>query len=204
MKRIIIYLLLIFTCNACCAQSDFIGIVKYKLAVLGGTDTNTDSMSVVFDKERVMVILYLPDGNKISQQLFLDDFKQNKSYRIDKDKHTYQVDSLRTAIGYEFKNSNSIGAVNNALCMRYKADLTGKDKSQVSAAECLAAIDYRKSSIKDYSFLGVQPIVVDNRIVMDFTVNKTNGTRPNITVSDIRKMDNVETYFDLKNYQETR
>lgn len=204
MKRFIVYLVFLFIAETAAAQSDFIGIAKYKLAVLGGTDSNTDSMSVVFDKERIMVILYIPDGNKVAEKLFIDDFKEQKSYRVDKDKGTYEVDSLKTMEGYEFKNSNSIGAVNNELCMRYKADLNDKDKSQVAAAECLAAINYRKPAIKDYSFLGVQPIIVDNRIVMDFTVNKTNGTKPNITVSAIRALENVDKYFDLWGYREVK
>lgn len=204
MKQIVIYLFLLLVCNNGVAQNDFTGIVKYKLSVLGSTDTNTDSMSVIFDKDRVMIILYLPDGNKISEKIFVDNFKERKSYRIDPEKKEYQVDTLKAATGYEFINDNSIGAVNNELCIRYKADLNGRDKSDVFAAECLAAINYRNSFIKNYSFLGVQPVIVDNRIVMDFVVNRTNGTRPDITVYNIRKIENVTEYFSLDGYTEIK
>ncbi|MEO8769862.1 MAG: hypothetical protein ABI402_07250 [Ferruginibacter sp.] len=203
MKQIIIYILLLLICNSSFAQNSFTGIAKYKLGVVGGTDTNTDSMAVVFDKNRVMIILYLPDGNKVSEKRFIDDFIQKKSFRVDRDKRSYEVDTLKSATAYEFVNSNGIGAaVNNELCFRYKAKLTSADKTTTASAECLGSLNYMTSSIKDYSFLGVQPIIVDNRIVMDFTVIKTNGTKPSITISNIRRIDNVDSYFDLWGYKE--
>jgi hypothetical protein len=191
--------------NNSVAQRDFTGMARYKLGVSGGTDSNTDSMAVIFDKDRVMVILYIPDGKRVSEKIFIDDFKQKKSFRVDKDKHTYEVDTLKTATGYEFVNSNAIGyAVNNELCFRYRAKLTDEDKTTTSSAECLGSLNYMTSIIKDYSFLGVQPIIVDNRIVMDLTVIKKNGTKPVITISNIRKMDNVDSYFDLWGYKEIK
>ena len=204
MRRVLIYILLL-VCNNSFAQKDFTGIAKYKLGVIGGTDTNTDSMAVIFDRERVMIILYIPEANKISEKIFIDDFKERKSFRVDKEKHTYDVDTLKTATGYEFANSNAIGyAVNNELCFRYKAKLTDADKTTTASAECLGALNYMTSTIKDYSFLGVQPIIVDNRIVMDFSMIKKNGTKPVITISSIRKIDNVESYFDLWGYKEVK
>ena len=204
-KKLIPHIFLLLIGNIGFAQGNFTGIAKYRLAVLGSTDSNTDSMTVVFDQQRIAVILYIPDGNKISQKIFIDDLKANKSYRLDPDKHTYEVDSLKTTTAYKFVNSNSIGAaVNNELCFRYRADLNGTDKTNITSAECLAGINYRNSLINDYSFLGVQPIIVDNRVVMDFTVVNSNGTRPTITVSDIRRMDNVDQYFDLAGYTESK
>ncbi|MFT3912171.1 MAG: hypothetical protein QM737_22280 [Ferruginibacter sp.] len=204
-RQLMSMLVLLLICNISFAQGNFIGIAKYKLGVLGGTDTNTDSMTVVFDQQRIAVILYIPDGNKISQKIFIDDLKANKSYRLDADKLTYEADSLKTATAYKFINSNSIGyAVNNELCFRYKADLSGTDKTNITSAECLGSINYSNSFINNYSFLGVQPIIVDNRVVMDFTVVNSNGTKPTITVSDIRRMDNVDKYFDLAGYTESK
>src|SRR4051812_5927202 len=101
MKQLIICSLLLIS-NASFGQNDFTGIAKYKLTVLGSTDGHTDSMSIIFDKERVMVILYLPGENKISEKIFIDDFKEKKSYQVDPEKHTYQADSLKTANAYDF------------------------------------------------------------------------------------------------------
>ncbi|MEO6671628.1 MAG: hypothetical protein ABIN36_19245 [Ferruginibacter sp.] len=203
MKQILIYISLSLICCNSFAQNGFTGIAKYKLGVLGGTDSNTDSMAVVFDKYRVMIILYIPDSNKVSEKIFIDDFIQKKSFRVDKVKQTYAVDTLKAVTAYEFINANAIGyAAKNELCFRYKAKLTDADKQTTFSAECLGSLNYMTPTIKDYSFLGVQPIIVDNRIVMDFTVFKKNGTKPIITISNIRKLENVDSYFDLWGYKE--
>src|SRR6186713_3208327 len=89
-------------------SQDFTGIIKYNLSVTGSTVNNTDSMSVIFDKTRVMVILYIPNGQKVAEKIFIDDFKQNKSYRLEPEKHTYEVDTLRKIATYVFVNSNSV------------------------------------------------------------------------------------------------
>lgn len=186
------------------AQTDFVGVVRYTLGTPGVADAPTDSMTVVFDKMRIMVILYIPDDNKIIEKIFVDDLTENKSYKIDKEKKIYSIDSLSLANPYEFKNTNSLGQVRNELCLRYKANMEYKDKSSATAAECLGAINFMKSGIKDYSFLGVQPLIVDNRIVMDLTVTKSNGSRSSITVSGIETKDNVDSYFDFWGFRENK
>lgn len=201
MKNILIFFFLLIAGINTRAQ-DFIGVARYKLSVIGAAENHTDSMTVVFDKGRIMVILYLPGENKVAQKIFVDDFSEAKSYRVDPEKKSYEVDSLKAGNTYEFINTNKIGAVNNNLCIRYNANMNGKDKSVVNSAECLAAIDYRFNSINNYQFLGIQPIVVDNRIVMDFTEYNSNGTKPNIVLVDISKMENVESYFDFWGYRE--
>ena len=125
-------------------------------------------------------------------------------YFYHREKSNYSVDSLKLFNPFKFINSNSIGQVDRELCIRYQADLSGTDKTFVTSAECLAAINYRNSSIKEYSFLGVQPMIVDNRIVMDLLVTRPDGTKSSITASDIRRMDNVESYFDFWEYIEVK
>lgn len=204
MKQLFIYIFFSLFYSSGFAQDDFIGIVKYKLSVLGSQGGNTDSMAVIFDRQRVMVILYLPDSNRVVEKVFLDDLLERKSYKIDREKSNYSVDSLKSSKAYEFINSNSIGQVNRELCIRYHADLGKVVKSYVTSAECLAAINYRKSFIKDYSFLGVQPMIVDNRVVLELLVTRSDGTKSTIAASDIRKLDNVESYFDLWEYIEVK
>ena len=65
MKKIIASLLLSFFVSSIMAQTDFVGVVRYTLGTPGVADAPTDSMTVVFDKMRIMVILYIPDDNKI-------------------------------------------------------------------------------------------------------------------------------------------
>ncbi len=201
MKKTLLGIGLLLGCFSAIAQNDFKGIVKYKLSVEGGSDRNTDSMMVIFDGERVLVTLYLPDSNKVTEKIFIDDFGEKKSYKIDRSKFTYEEDSLKNRSDYQFINNNSIGAVNNELCMRYKANPKFLDNATIAGAECLASINFRNSYISNYSFLGVQPLIVDNRIVLDFTVFKTNGTRPVVTVYEIKKLENTDSYFDFWGYR---
>lgn len=204
MKKLFVYVLFSLFYSTGFAQNDFIGSVKYKLSILGSQDRNTDSMAVIFDRQRIMIILYLPDSNRVVEKVFMDDLQEKKSYKIDREKSNYSVDSLKLFNPFKFINSNSIGQVDRELCIRYHADLSGADKTYVTSAECLAAINYRNSAIKEYSFLGVQPMIVDNRIVMDLLVRRPDGTKSTITAYDIRRMDNVESYFDFWEYIEVK
>lgn len=201
MKKTLFSICLLLAFYSVVAQNDFKGIITYKLSVEGGSDNNTDSMSVIFSGEKVAVILYLPDSNKVIEKIFIDDFSEKKSYKIDRSKFTYEEDSLNTRNDYQFINDNSIGAVNNELCMRYKANPKLLDKTTLLGAECLASINFRNSFISNYSFLGVQPLIVDNRIVLDFTVFNINGTRSIVTLSVIKKLDNTDSYFDFWGYR---
>ncbi len=205
MKKTLIYIFFLLICQAGFAQ-DFTGVIKYKLAVTGSTVNNTDSMSVVFDKARIMVILYIPDSEqKVSEKIFVDDFKQNKSYRIDAATHTYQADTLKKITTYVFLNSNSVGAaINNELCIRYKADVKKSGKASIVGAQCLGGINFRNSTIRNYSFLGVQPLIVDNRIVMDFEEDQNDGRKSTTSAYDIRKIENVDRYFSLDGYTEVK
>ncbi len=201
MKKTLFAICFLLACLSVLAQNDFKGIITYKLSVEGGSDSNTDSMSVIISGERVAVILYLPDSNKVIEKIFIDDFAERKSYKVDRSNFTYEEDSLETRNDYQFINDNSIGAVNNELCMRYKANPKLFDNTSIRSAECLASINFRNSYISNYSFLGVQPIIVDNRIVLDFTVFNTNGTKPVVTVSNIRRLENTDSYFEIWGYR---
>lgn len=207
MKCFLFCVLFILLSCAAPAQNDFRGIVKYIITSEGNNNPVTDSMSVVFSKQKVRVILYLqrPNSNgTIAEKSFIDDFSLQKSMALDEESKTYKTDNLKTSGKYEFINTGKIGAVNNMLCFEYKADSTNFNRSQISSADCLASIDYRNSSVSNYFFLGIQPVIIDNRIVMDFIVTQPDGVRQRIYVSGIRKMDDVESYFDLSAYTEIK
>lgn len=202
MKKITFTLLLFLLCTAGRAQSDFIGIIRYKLFVAGSANPNTDSMTVIFDKYRVKVILYLPDSNKVLEKVFIDDIAEKKSYRVDPQNRSFEVDTLKLSHGPAFVNTNSIGAVNRDLCIRYSADMKDADITHTRAIECLAGIDYRNSFIDYYSFFGVQPLIVDNRLVLELVTTSADGSKPTVTATSIQKLSNVDPFFDLWGYRE--
>jgi hypothetical protein len=203
MKRSLFYLLFLLTQLASIAQSDFTGIAKYKITVEGNNSV-TDSMAVVFGKQKIKAILYLPgfDSSRPSEKVFIDDFAAKKSFAINAVNKSYTTDTLNNTIKYNFINTQKIVASsNNLLCFKYSAESGGIDTSRTSSADCYASIDYRNSFITNYSFLGIQPVIVDNRIVMDFIVTQQDGTKQRIYVYDLKKMDDVESYFNLEGYK---
>jgi len=206
MKYFLCYIFFLLGWWQVVGQNDFTGIAKYKLTVEGSDNPVTDSMSVIFSKQKVEVILYLPDlttTSRISEKIFIDDFKTKTIITLNTENKTYKTDTLNTIPKYEFTNTNKIAAGNNMLCFRYTVDSTKIDTSLLRV-ECLASIDYRNSFISNYFFLGIQPIIIDNRIVMDYITTKIGGGKQRIYVTDIKKMENVESYFNLSGYKQEK
>lgn len=189
------------------AQKSFTGVVKYKLTVEGTSKPRTDSMTVIFDKSRVKVIMYIPDLKNywfVEERVFIDDFNSHKTYTFSAETETYQEDSLKMGPVYEFINSNKYGAAGPFLGFTFKAKLNPTPESIIKKAECLASIDFYVPSLNQYSFLGYQPIIVDNRLVLDYTITQTNGTRPRVYVSEILPMDNVDSYFNIEGFTKAK
>src|SRR6185295_5775553 len=105
---------------------------------------------------------------------------------------------------YDFVNTGKIAAANNLLCFQYKADSTKFDRSLILSADGLASIDYRNSFINNYFFLGIQPIIIDNRIVMDFVIAQPGGIKQRIYISDIRRLENTDGYFNSDGYTQVK
>lgn len=202
MRSIIISILFVFIVHNGYAQSSFTGLVKYHITVEGMDNAPTDSMMVVFDKDRVRVVMYLPDladPQKVDERSFIDDFENKISYVITESAKSYKEDSLKTESMYVFTNTQRYGTVGRYLCFDYKAK-PASPTGEIPKTSCLCSIDYLYTGIKDYSFLGYQPIVIDNRIVLDYTVTQSNGTKPKVYATDIIPMTNVEKYFNIEWY----
>lgn len=203
MKLLITVLFLLAITQFSFAQKEFVGVAKYKMAVVGGPDE--DSMEVVFDKTRLLVKLYAPNReNKkvIEEMLFLNDFATNKLYMINKASKSYKVDGLLNVEGYPFINTQKIMLVRGDVCLHYKADSTEIDESKMKAADCLVSKTYINKNIKKFWLLGFQPIIIDDKIVMDFIVTENDGSKPRIYISNMIAMKNVDAYFDLSGYKE--
>ncbi|MEP6594695.1 MAG: hypothetical protein ABJA71_02065 [Ginsengibacter sp.] len=208
MKHLWVCLLFLSVNHSAGAQNDFTGIAKYRITVEGSNNPITDSMSVIFSKQKVKVILYLPDltsSGHVSEKVFIDDFSTKKSTALNTEDKTYKTDSLNITPKYNFINTQKIVASsNNLLCFQYTVDPGNIDTSRILSADCFASIDYRNSFISNYSFLGIQPVIIDNRIVMDFNITQPDGVKQRIYISDIKKMDDVENYFNLTEYKEVK
>jgi hypothetical protein len=198
---------LIFFCIAIFShgQKAFVGVAKYRMAVVGGPDD--DSSAIVFDKNRILQTLYLPDEKKpkkVNEISIISDFSANRQYILNKIARTYKVDTLINTKQYNFIDTKKIMLVKGSVCFHYKADSSQIDKSKILRADCLAAIDYKNETIKEFWFMGIQPIIIDSKIVMDFIVTEPDGSKPRVYISDIAAMKSVEQYFDLTDYREVK
>jgi hypothetical protein len=205
MKIFISLLLLLAITLFSYGQKQFVGVAKYKMAVVGGPDE--DSLAIVFDKNRILITLYTPsheNPKKIHQIIIINDFSKNKQYTLDNVAKTYKIDTLINAIGYGFIDTKKIILVKGAVCFHYKADSSQIDKTNMLRGDCLVAIDYMNESIKNFWFMGFQPIIVDSKIVMDFIVTEPDGSKPRVYISEIVAKQSVDEYFDLSNYKELK
>jgi hypothetical protein len=194
------FLFFCFIYNFTVAQKSFIGIAKYKMTVIGSTYAKTDSMKIIFGIDKIKTIFYLPandNSSKIMEKAYIDDFTTNTSIDIDQNGMTFTVSPMNLSEGFTFSNTNKYDAVISNLCLIYKADSMKFDRTKLSKVECFASIDYGFTKVKNYFFFGVQPIIIDNRIVLNFTTTQKDGLKPFVNLYDLKKMDDTESYFSL-------
>ena len=198
--RLIIFII-IFLSNQLYAQQSFKGIVKYKMTVIGSADGRTDSMKIIFGFNKIKIVFYLPssnDNNKVVTKSYIDNFTDNTSIDIDDESKTYSISSLNRDQRYRFANTNKFETVDNKLCFRYNADKADFDNNKYQKIECLSSVDFLYRGILNYFFYGIQPIVVDNRIVFDFTTTEKDGKKSKIFLYEIKAIEDPESEFSLK------
>jgi len=192
---------LLFASATVWGQKSFTGVVKYKMTVIGASDGRTDSMKVIFGNNKIKTIFYLPatnGKNTFVTKSYIDNFSDNTTTDIDDQAGTYTISSLNRDQRYRFVNSNKFDAVENKLCFIYNADKADYDVSKYKNIYCLASIDYLYRGILNYSFYNIQPIIVDNRLVFDFSTVEKDGNISKIVMYDISESNNVEQFFSLQ------
>jgi hypothetical protein len=189
------------------SQKDFTGIVKYKMTVEGDSAKRVDSMAIVFGKNKFKIILFIPDQNNWGipqEKIFIDDFEAGKTYDVDGENGTYRVTELRNDSSADYRSTGRFDAMKRLLGVWYEANAFKLNKGSMIKAECLGSIDFLKKTIASYTFLGVQPVVVDNRIVMDYIYTQPNGKRPRVYMYDLEKIEDTDAHFDLSAFNEIK
>ncbi len=198
---LLMFLLGFFFFNNVMAQQSFVGIAKYKMTVIGATDSRTDSMKVVFGNNKIKTVFYLPssvDNNKVITKSYIDNFTDNTTTDIDDEAKTYSMSALNRDQLYKFTNTNKFDAVENKLCFIFNADKADFDNNKFQKIECLASVDFLYRGVLNYFFYGIQPMVIDNRIVFDFTTTEKDGRKSKIFIYEITPLEDVETEFSVK------
>jgi hypothetical protein len=206
MKSVIALLLIVFFfCNNLMAQQSFVGIAKYKMTVIGASDSRTDSMKVVFGTNKIKTVFYLPssnENNKVITKSYIDNFSDNTTADIDDESKTYELSTLNRDQRYRFVNTNKFEVVEKKICITYDADKADFDNNKFQKIECLASVDFLYRGILNYFFYGIQPIIIDNRIVFDFTTTEKEGKKSKIFLYEITAVEDVEAEFNLNGLKE--
>jgi len=200
-SELLIFLLGFFFLNNVIAQQSFVGIAKYKMTVIGASDSRTDSMKVVFGNNKIKTVFYLPsskENNTVITKSYIDNFSDNTTTDIDDESKTYAQSTLNRDQRYRFVNTNKFEMVEKKICKTYYADKADFDNNKYQKIECLASVDFLYRGILNYFFYGIQPIVIDNRIVFDFTTTEKDGKKSKIFLYEIKALEDVEAEFSIK------
>jgi hypothetical protein len=201
MKSILMVFVMAFIATQARAQKDFTGILKYHMTVEGDSIQRTDSMKLIVGKSKIKVVLYIPSQNdpgKATEQVFIDDLVKETTTVIDYQKSGYTVSARKKEPLYTFSNTNQYDAVNRKLCLRYETDRKTSLSADVVKASCLAGIDFLKPDIPFYYFLGVQPLIIDNRMVLDYTLTLRNGHKQKTVCYEVQAFEEVDVLFSLE------
>jgi len=187
------------------AQKDFIGIAKYNISTVGSENKQIDSILVFFGEKKIKLTFFLPaftGTNGVSRKSVIIHFENKQQFEVDEDNLTYtQSPFMLSPAYYRFKNTGQYDAVINKLCLQYVADSISPSKANVSKAICNASIDWGFHAIENFSYLGVMPLVVDNRLVMSSDEFLKDGKVAKVYMTTAEERRSTEESFNLMEYK---
>lgn len=180
-------------------SKSYTGTVKYHMFVEGSENANRDSMKVVWGQGKIKTVFYLPDAarpGKVVQKAYIDDFLSHTRTEVDVESRTYRISAMDSARYPRFQNTRKFESRLNQLVFLYQGEAT-----ETGRAEVLGAINAMYFDVTDYFFYGVQPLVLDNRIVLEFNEYRKDHTISRIRAYDISPEQNTEFEFSLRGYR---
>jgi len=199
MKRFL--LMAVFLLQLTCMKAQFFtGIIKYRILNESAGKTYTDSMMVVFGKKQIKLVFYEPADSKspkIITRSSIEDFSQGMHIDLSADGRSYHESTMAIKQLVHYENKYQYQAVDNHLCLNYLADKTAPGRIATLKEEALCGIDYMIEGVKDFSFMGVQPVVLDGRAVLEYRSFQKDGKKLTLTITDIIPIKNTASYFEL-------
>ena len=92
------------------------------------------------------------------------------------------------------------GIILNFPCLEFSGEMTLQD-GEVFKASCLVSKKHSSTTIMDYNFLNIQPIIVGYKIVLAWRTTSTSNENTMIKAYKIEP-GNTDSYFDLSQYQQ--
>ena len=180
----------------------FTGVIKYRMT--SDDPSDRDSIFIVFGETQIRVIMFIPGyrPDQVFERTMIANLTDNTFLELDTRNKTYKSEklSLRNE-GTEFSLApdKKTMQILSFTCPEYKGEMKTKD-GEVSEAACLLSNHHSYIAAIDYTFLGIQPIVMGYKIVLGFRTKSADNENTYIMAYKIEP-GNVENYFDLSGYR---
>ncbi len=180
----------------------FIGVIKYRMT--SDDPSDKDSVFIVFGETQIRVIIFIPGyrADQVFERTMIANVKDSTFFELDTRKKTYKTEKLSLRNGgteLEVAPTKKTMPILNFTCPEFKGKMTTAD-GEVAEAACLLSNQHSFIAAMDYSFLGIQPIVMGYKIVLGFRTKSAENENTYIMAYKIEK-GNVDSYFDLTGYK---
>lgn len=180
----------------------FTGVIKYMMTLDEPSDK--DSVFIVFGETRISVIMFIPGyrADQVFERSMIANFKDSTFWDLDTKNKTYKTEKLSVRNGgteYSLIPTKKTMNILNFICPENKGEMKTKD-GEVSEAVCLLSNQHSFIASIDYSFLGIQPIVIGYKIALGFRTKSADNENTYIMAYKIEP-GNTDTYFDLAGYK---
>jgi len=195
-----------FTPEAPAAEPDtakkFIGVIKYNMT--SDDPSDKDSVFIVFGETQIRIIIFIPGyrEDQVFERTMIANMQDSTFIELDTKKKTYKTEKLSVRNeGTELTLSptKKTMVIKNIVCPEYKGEMKTKD-GEVAEAACLVSNQHYFNAAADFSFLGIQPIVMGYKIVLGFRTKSADNENTYIMAYKIEP-GNVDSYFDLSGYK---
>lgn len=179
----------------------FTGILKFLIVNEAAGKQSTDSMVVIVGRKQLKITCYHEEKNKrmskVVQNSFIEDFDHGLHVDLSSDGYSYHESPLELNQLIQFDNTYKFEPVDNQLCLIYRAEGFSSANSIANREEALCGINYAFDGPSNYLHLGVLPIIIDGRAVLQYRKMGKDGIKRTVTCYKIIPLKNTASYFEL-------
>ena len=180
----------------------FTGVIKYRMT--SDDPSDRDSIIIVFGESQIRVIMFLPGyrEDQVFEKSMIANLKDSIFLELDAKKKTYKTEKLSARNeGTELSVTADKKTVQllNFACHEHKGQMTTTD-GEVYQTACLVSNQHSFIGAMDYNFLGIQPLIMNYKIVLGLKTRSSDNENTYIMAYKIEP-GNTDAYFDLSGYK---
>ncbi len=180
----------------------FTGVIKYRMT--SDDPSDKDSVFIVFGETKIRVIIFIPGyrEDQVFERTMIANVKDSTFLELDTKNKTYKTEKLSLRNGgteLTVAPTKKTMPILNFICPEFKGQMKTPD-GEVAETACLVSNQHSFVAAMDYSFLGIQPIVMGYKIVLGFRTKSSENENTYIMAYKIEP-GNVDSYFDLSGYK---